>query len=338
MKKLLAMSLALVGTLALAGIASAATPADTLQPATTITYNEELIVNNTIRVNSAYIGSTEAGVGGVTFFNGTMINNSVDEDGNSTIPLTIGDDLRVDGEIYRTERGGADSPLKVSDTIIPTMDNTNDFGSSSNQWKDGYFAGALAVGSLSGTGIVSSANLADSAVTGAKIASGAVGPSDLANDAVTGAKIASGAVESSDLADDAVTGEKIADGTVGGSDLDGDSVSESKIADGSVTPDKISGEGGANLPIAYGAIDFNGGVYGATSNVTASQIGTGKYEIVIDGRSFSSWGDFAISVTNNTTGTYSVYTYNGSNNIEVWTYNSSDALANASFSFVVYGL
>jgi len=161
-------------TLALVGIASAST-VDTLQPASTITYNEEVVVNDTIRVDSAYIGKQD--VGGVTFFNGTIV-NSTTTDGVDN-PVTFGDDVRIDGEIYRTQKG--DDPLKISDTVIPTMDNTNDLGSSANQWKDGYFAGTLNIGALGGTGVVSGANITDGTITGDDISSSA----DLSVDAIT---------------------------------------------------------------------------------------------------------------------------------------------------------
>lgn len=164
MKKLLIMSLALVGTLALAGVASAST-AETLQPArpaggpaSTITYSEEVIVNNTFKADSAYIGSTEAGVGGVTFFNGTIVNNSVDEDGASTIPVTFGDDVRIDGEIYRTEKGG-DNPLKVTDTIMPTSNNTYSLGTSGNRFKDSYLSGSLTAASVTTSGAVTTGSI-----------------------------------------------------------------------------------------------------------------------------------------------------------------------------------
>jgi len=77
------LSLGLV--LGLGVLAASASPADTLQPASTVTYNEEVIVNDTLKANSAYIGSTTAGVGGVTFFNGSIVNNAVDEDGASKV-------------------------------------------------------------------------------------------------------------------------------------------------------------------------------------------------------------------------------------------------------------
>ena len=154
MKKL-GILIVVFGLFALVGVASAS-QADTLQPASVITYNEEVVVNNTLRADSAYIGSTAAGVGGVTFFNGTIVNNSVDSDGASTIPVTFGDDVRIDGEIYRTEVGG-DDPIKLADTIRPQTDDTYDLGTSAYKFKDAYFSGtvnatALSTGTLALTG------------------------------------------------------------------------------------------------------------------------------------------------------------------------------------------
>jgi len=157
MKKLSIMGLALVGTLAVVGIASAS-PADTLQPATTITYDEEVIVNDTIRVDSAYVGNQDEG--GVTFFNGTIVNSTTgDDDANN--PVTFGDDVRIDGEIYRTEKGG-DNHLKMSDTVMPTTNNTYSLGTSSNRFKDGYLAGSLTTDSLTTAGAITAGNITTS--------------------------------------------------------------------------------------------------------------------------------------------------------------------------------
>ena len=88
---------------------------DSIQPASTITYNEQLVVNNTGRFDSIYVG--KQGTGGVTFFNGTIVNNTTDDNDNG-LPITFGDDVRIDGEIFRTEVGG-DNPLKIADTLRP---------------------------------------------------------------------------------------------------------------------------------------------------------------------------------------------------------------------------
>src|SRR3989339_294034 len=129
--------------LAFAGTVSASS-ASNLQPASVITYNEELVVNHTGRFNSVYIG--KQGTGGVTFFNGTIV-NSTKGTNNSNNPVTFGDDVRIDGQIYRTEVGGSNN-LKLADSIQPQTTNTYSLGTSALQMKDGYFAGALTAGTI----------------------------------------------------------------------------------------------------------------------------------------------------------------------------------------------
>jgi len=60
----------------------------------------------------------EQGSGGVTYFNGTIANLTTDEDGNG-IPVTVGDDMRVDGQIWRGENSGSgdDMPVKIDDDL-----------------------------------------------------------------------------------------------------------------------------------------------------------------------------------------------------------------------------
>ncbi|MBU1178697.1 hypothetical protein KJ903_05830 [Patescibacteria group bacterium] len=184
--KVLGVPVVVLSMLAITGVASAAST-ETLQPASptggpasTIAYSEPVTISETLTVakpgyfrQGVHIGSTEADVGGVTYFNGTIVNAALDSSGNSTIPVTFGDDVRIDGEIYRTEIGG-DNPLKLADTMTPAANNTYDLGTSSYQFKDAYFAGTVNVGALGGSGIVSSANITDGAVATADIASGAI--------------------------------------------------------------------------------------------------------------------------------------------------------------------
>jgi hypothetical protein len=95
------------------------------------------------------------GEGGVTYFNGTIINDTTgDNDANN--PVTFGDNVRIDGRVYRGAIAG------TSDSL-PFIVNDNM-----------KVVGTLTVGGLSGDGVVSTANIADSAVTSAKIAVDAV--------------------------------------------------------------------------------------------------------------------------------------------------------------------
>ena len=113
----------MLGVLLFAGGAFAA-DANMLQPASDIVYNENVDINGSLDTDSLRVGTP--GLGGVTFFNGTVLNEGVD-------PFTVGDDMRVDGEIYRIQKGG-DNPIKISDHMIPTLTNVNNLGTNSNRW------------------------------------------------------------------------------------------------------------------------------------------------------------------------------------------------------------
>jgi hypothetical protein len=94
------------------------------------------------------------------------------------------------------------------------------------------------------SGCVGTSDIADSAVTTAKIGSGQVGNSDLATDSVTTAKIGSGQVGNTDIADSAVTTAKIGSGQVGNGDIATNAVTTGKISDtnGVRSADIVDGE------------------------------------------------------------------------------------------------
>lgn len=112
--KLLFMLFLLLG-LGFAGVVSAS-DACVLQPAATVVYDEDLTVNGTGRFDSVYIG--KQGVGGVTFFNGTIINATVGTDDYNN-PITIADNVRIDGSVFRGETPGPldDKPFSILDHL-----------------------------------------------------------------------------------------------------------------------------------------------------------------------------------------------------------------------------
>ncbi len=125
--KLTGMLTIILGVFLCAGVV-AASDVTTLQPASDIIYNENVDINGSLNTDSLRVGT--AGLGGVTFFNGSVLNEG------ATDPFTVADDMRVDGEIWRGVKGG--DPIKISDNVIPTITNTNDFGSSANRWNKLY--------------------------------------------------------------------------------------------------------------------------------------------------------------------------------------------------------
>ncbi len=65
--------------------------------------------------NGITIGQQDTG--GVTFFNGTIVNDTTTDDVDN--PVTFGDNVRIDGEIWRGEESGPGDtmPVKVNDDM-----------------------------------------------------------------------------------------------------------------------------------------------------------------------------------------------------------------------------
>jgi hypothetical protein len=76
-----------------------------------------------------------------------------------------------------------------------------------------------------------------------------VGTSDIADSAVTSAKIGSGQVKNSDMGNNAVTSGKILDGTIVSGDMANQAIISTKIADSAVTSSKLAG--GAVKPTVH---------------------------------------------------------------------------------------
>ncbi len=60
----------------------------------------------------------EQDTGGVTFFNGTIVNETTTDDVDN--PVAFGDNVRIDGEIWRGEDSGPgdDYPVKMNDDLL----------------------------------------------------------------------------------------------------------------------------------------------------------------------------------------------------------------------------
>ena len=131
------------------GYQTAESTTDSVQPAEDVIYGERLRTDSAVSAGRASYFYEGMHLDGVIFANSTIVNASLDENNNDIIPVTFGDDLRIDGEIWRGATKGIDDdmPLKISDTIIPTMDDINDFGSTTNRWQDIYYSGTLFGGS-----------------------------------------------------------------------------------------------------------------------------------------------------------------------------------------------
>ena len=132
-------------------------------------------------------------------------------------------------------------------------------------------AGAVSTAKIANLAI-SSGLLADDAVTNAKIASNAVTTTELADNAVTNAKITDNAVTATELAANAVTGVKILDGAVADTKIAANAVTATKILDGAVAEAKLAAGAVSSTKLADGAVATT---KLANSSVTTIKIGAG---------------------------------------------------------------
>ncbi|MBQ7654832.1 MAG: hypothetical protein IJS17_07155 [Clostridia bacterium] len=102
--------------------------------------------------------------------------------------------------------------------------------------------------------VVSSQQIANSAVTNGKIASGAVSADKISNSAVTSLKIAENAVINSRIADGSISAGKIADSAVETSKIKGYAVTDAKLASEAVTTAKIKDKAILSGKIADGQV------------------------------------------------------------------------------------
>ncbi len=128
-----------VATLAVTGIAFAASP---------VSNDTSLLNKGTVEIDSLKVG--KQGAGGVTFFNGTIVNATTN--GGEDNPVTLGDNVRIDGKIYRGDTAGPSGgigPVKIDDDVDVTGDTAL-----TNVNASGYLtvAGSTSVNTLNTTG------------------------------------------------------------------------------------------------------------------------------------------------------------------------------------------
>ena len=123
-------------------------------------------------------------------------------------------------------------------------------------------------------GQVGSVDLANNAVNSAKIQDGEVGNADLANNAVNSTKIQDGQVSTADLANNAVTSAKIQDGQVANADLANNAVNSAKIQDGQVTTADLANGAVTSAKIAEGAVSSIAGYFQGAARNLRIEVGT----------------------------------------------------------------
>jgi len=208
----------------------------------------------TLTANSAIIVDGSSKIDVLNVDNLTLNGNaltSTDTNGDITITPNGTGSIVLDGQNWPQADGTADYYLKtdgsgqLSWAAIPSGTITlSDDQSTPNT--DTYTTGETLTFST-GSGLTSTVSDNDIEY---KITDGGVNTTQLANDAVTGAKIADNAIDSehytdgsidtAHLANDAVTSAKIADATIVAGNLANSAVQTAKINDGAVTTAKLA--------------------------------------------------------------------------------------------------
>jgi hypothetical protein len=141
-KSIMTTMVIIVSTLFTVGIVYAATTRNITSTLGGVS-GDTFDLDGTMVLDSLKVGAQ--GVGGVTFFNGTIVNNTTTS--GSDNPVTFGDNVRIDGRVYRGSKAGtSDSmPFIVNDNL--------------------QVAGSLTIDSLASDNVITSDNIVDGTIT-----------------------------------------------------------------------------------------------------------------------------------------------------------------------------
>jgi hypothetical protein len=182
--------------------------------------------------------------------------------------------------------------------ITNVADPVNAQDVATKAYADAQIDSALINDVIAGTGLTISDNTPTAGQITVGITNSGVGVTQIADGAVTSAKIADATIITGDLADGAVTSAKIADGTIVAGDLASDSVTTAKILNANVTTAKI-----ADLNVTTGKIADLGVTTGkiADAAVTAAKIAGGSIDSTkLDGATVVTNSEHSGSTPNDT--------------------------------------
>jgi hypothetical protein len=213
-------------------------------------------------------------VGGVTIATAGGASISTDESSN-TITINAGS-------------GGGGSEIESISNTDGALDVTNSAGSVTINVADGGISTAdLADNAVTG-GVIQ-----DGSIQGADLADAAVGPVQLGDDAVTAAKLADGSVSTTALQNSAVTSAQINDGSVTSADLATGSVGSAEVQNGAISQSDLATDAavlGLALPSANtlrGTVALAEGTNvsitdNGTDQITISAASTGLTSVATD--------------------------------------------------------
>lgn len=154
---------------------------------------------------------------------------------------------------------------------------------------------------------VTTAKIADSAVTSAKVASNAINTIHVADNTVTNTKVAANAINTTHIADNAVSTPKIVDNAITGAKIAANTIDASHIADNAVTSSKVAVNAINTTHISDNTVT-NTKI--PDNTITATKIATGEVVKSINGLKDNITLAAGTGTTFNTTG--NTITINGS--------------------------
>ena len=196
-----------------------------------------------------------------------------------------------------------------------------------------------------GPGDIGTTELADMAVTSAKIADGTITAADIASNTITSAQIADGTIGPADVADNSLTADDLAPNSVTGSELADGAVSASKIVPGAVTSAEIADgaigvaklSAAVRVPLAWGNISSNGTVNASSGNISTVSVSSGAYTISFTDLTYDATSYVTIATRSGLVDPGFIQTRAaccGDLVVTLWLFNA--ATENGDFSFVIF--
>ena len=225
---------------------SSGAPAWTSSPTLTALTVDDVVINGKVVTMTGSSGDTAVFTVGT---DGTLTLVTTDAAG-SAADLT----LDADGEIVIDAADAAGVIIKINGTaqlsvvdgsITPTTNNDIDLGTSSYQFKNGYFDGTLEADdvTIGGTNVVTGSLVTTLGTVSAGVWQGtAIASTYIAADAITGAKIADDAIDSEHYTDGSIDNAHIADDAIDSEHYAAGSIDNAHLADDAVDSDEIAAE------------------------------------------------------------------------------------------------
>ena len=226
----------------------------------------ELIIKSGTTTALTFSGANVAVAGDLTITGDDLVMGTNTDgyvliaDGTNYNPVAVSGDIAITNAGVTSIASGVivNADVNSSAAIAQSKLNLTDASTSAKgiaQFSSDNFAASSGTITIKDGGIVT-AELADDAVTSAKIADDAVVTASIADDAITSALIADDAVVTAAIADDAITGALIADDAIDSEHYTDGSIDTAHLANDAVTGAKIADDAIDSEHYTDASIDF----------------------------------------------------------------------------------